>query len=63
MTTEKAGNGSLRDQGSRYTSHDWQTSLKTHGLQSSMSRRVNCHDNTVADSFFQLLKRERLGSV
>ncbi len=26
----------------------------------SMSRRGNCHDNTVAESFFQLLKRERI---
>lgn len=48
------------DQGSQYTSHDWQTFLKTHGLQGSMSRRGNCHDNAVAESFFQLLKRERI---
>ena len=26
----------------------------------SMSRRGNCHDNAVAESFFQLLKRERV---
>ncbi|MFT4999329.1 MAG: putative transposase [Planctomycetota bacterium] len=25
-----------------------------------MSRRGNCHDNTVAESFFNLLKRERI---
>ncbi len=30
-----------------------------HNLQPSMSRRGNCHDNAVAESFFQLLKRER----
>ncbi|PIW60367.1 IS3 family transposase [Shewanella sp. CG12_big_fil_rev_8_21_14_0_65_47_15] len=48
------------DQGSQYTSHDWQAFLKTHGLQGSMSRRGNCHDNAVAESFFQLLKRERI---
>ena len=48
------------DQGSQYTSHDWQTFLKIHGLQGSMSRRGNCHDNAVAESFFQLLKRERI---
>ena len=29
-------------------------------LQASMSRRGNCHDNAVAESFFQLLKRERI---
>ncbi|WP_164675359.1 IS3 family transposase, partial [Vibrio rhodolitus] len=34
--------------------------LKQHGLESSMSRRGNCHDNAVAESFFQLLKRERI---
>jgi putative transposase len=48
------------DQGSQYTSHDWQAFLKAHGLQASMSRRGNCHDNAVAESFFQLLKRERV---
>ncbi|WP_144218675.1 IS3 family transposase, partial [Shewanella algae] len=48
------------DQGSQYTSHDWQAFLKAHGLQGSMSRRGNCHDNAVAESFFQLLKRERI---
>ncbi len=48
------------DQGSQYTSHDWSTFLKDHGLEGSMSRRGNCHDNAVAESFFQLLKRERV---
>ncbi len=48
------------DQGSQYSSHDWQDFLKAHGLVPSMSRRGNCHDNAVAESFFQLLKRERI---
>ncbi|MFC3122816.1 IS3 family transposase [Agaribacter flavus] len=48
------------DQGSQYTSHDWQAFLKANGLEGSMSRRGNCHDNAVAESFFQLLKRERI---
>jgi putative transposase len=48
------------DQGSQYTSHDWQSFLKQHGLEGSMSRRGNCHDNAVAESFFQLLKRARI---
>lgn len=34
--------------------------LRDHNLVSSMSRRGNCHDNAVAESFFQLLKRERI---
>ena len=48
------------DQGSQYTSYEWQSFLEEHGLQGSMSRRGNCHDNAVAESFFQLLKRERI---
>ena len=48
------------DQGSQFSSHDWQAFLKCHNLVPSMSRRGNCHDNAVAESFFQLLKRERI---
>lgn len=48
------------DQGCQYSSHDWQAFLKAHGLVPSMSRRGNCYDNAVAESFFQLLKRERV---
>ena len=48
------------DQGSQYTSYDWSAFLKAHDLQGGMSRRGNCHDNAVAESFFQLLKRERI---
>ena len=48
------------DQGSQYTSHDWQAFLDANNLQASMSRHGNCHDNAVAESFFQLLKRERI---
>lgn len=48
------------DQGSQFSSHDWQDFLKSHNLEPSMSRRGNCHDNAVAESFFQLLKRERV---
>lgn len=48
------------DQGSVYTSHDWQSFLSAHGLVCSMSRRGNCHDNAPVESFFGLLKRERI---
>lgn len=48
------------DQGSQFTSSDWQGFLKTHNLICSMSRRGNCYDNAVAESFFQLLKHERI---
>ena len=48
------------DQGSQFTSYEWVAFLVTHNLQPRMSRRGNCHDNAVAESFFQLLKRERI---
>lgn len=48
------------DQGCQFTGHDWQAFLRDHKLLCSMSRRGNCHDNAVAESFFQLLKRERI---
>ena len=48
------------DQGSQFTSREWQTFLCHHNLEASMSSRGNCHDNAVAESFFQLLKRERI---
>jgi putative transposase len=48
------------DQGTQYTSGDWQAFLRDHRLVPSMSRRGNCLDNAVAESFFQLLKRERI---
>jgi len=44
----------------QFSSSDWQSFLKANNLISSMSRRGNCHDNAVAESFFQLLKRERI---
>jgi len=48
------------DQGSQYTSYEWQSFLKSQALESSISRSGNYHDNEVAENFFQLLKRERI---
>jgi putative transposase len=48
------------DQGSQFNSYEWQDFLKAHNLMASQSRRGHCHDNAVAESFFQLLKRERI---
>ena len=48
------------DQGSQFTSMDWAAFIRAHNLEHSMSRRGNCHDNAVAESFFNLLKRERI---
>ena len=47
-------------QGSQFTSMDWALFLRHHNLVHSMSRRGKCHDNAVAESFFNLLKRERI---
>lgn len=48
------------DQGTQYGSDDWQRICRAHGLQPSMSRRGNCWDNAVAESFFSSLKQERI---
>lgn len=48
------------DRGAQYTSEEVQAFLKTHGITSSMSRVGSCYDNAVAESFFGLLKRERV---
>ena len=46
------------DQGSQYASNDYQKILKEHDFTCSMSRRGNCYDNAVAESFFGRLKSE-----
>ena len=48
------------DQGSQFSSVEWRRFLECHNLEASIIRRGNCHDNAVAESFFQLLKRERV---
>ena len=48
------------DQGSQFTSKEWLSVLSEHNLCASMSQRGNCNDNTVAESFFRLLKRDRI---
>ena len=48
------------DQGCQYTSYDWKSMVESNNLTVSMSRRGNCHDNACAESFFALLKRERI---
>lgn len=48
------------DRGAQYTAQEFQTFLKTHGIMSSMSGVGNCYNNAVAESFFGLLKRERV---
>jgi len=45
------------DQGSQYGSADYLAFLKANNLTPSMSRRGNCHDNAVAESFFATFKK------
>jgi putative transposase len=48
------------DQGSQYGSDAWRRFCLSHHLEPSMSRRGNCWDNAVAESFFGSLKKERI---
>lgn len=48
------------DQGWQYQMRYYQKRLKDAGLQQSMSRKGNCHDNAVIESFFGTLKSECL---
>jgi putative transposase len=45
------------DRGSQYCSKSFRALIKQHGLVQSMSRKGNCWDNAVAESFFATLKR------
>lgn len=44
----------------QFTGGEWQDFLKADNLSYSMTWRGNCHDNAIAESFFQLLKRVRI---
>jgi len=46
------------DRGSPYASFEYQLSLRKHGILPSMSRKGDCWDNAVAESFFSTLKCE-----
>ncbi|AMN46463.1 hypothetical protein ACG33_04980 [Steroidobacter denitrificans] len=48
------------DQGSQGGSDDWLRFCRSNNLNPSMSRRGNCWDNAVAESFFSSLKKERI---
>lgn len=48
------------DLGNQFTSNDWQSFLKARRMVPNMSRRENCHGNPVTESFFSVLKKERI---
>ncbi|HWI17006.1 MAG TPA: IS3 family transposase [Vicinamibacterales bacterium] len=47
------------DRGCTYTCEDYQRYLATHGITCSMSRRADCYDNAVMESFFATVKKEQ----
>lgn len=51
------------DRGSQYTSQAYQMCLEQSGIHVSMSRKGNCWDNAVMESFFGTLKDECVGST
>jgi putative transposase len=60
LVQRRPGHGLLHhsDRGSQYASGDYQQALAAAGIVCSMSRRGNCWDNAVAESFFATVKVE-----
>jgi len=48
------------DQGSLFSSDEWNRFCGEHNLIPSMSRRGNCYDNAAVESFFSGLKKEKI---
>ena len=51
------------DRGAQYTSDDFRNELAKHGMVCSMSSKGNCYDNAAVESFFGVLKRERVNRI
>ncbi len=60
LLARKPGKGLLHhsDRGSQYASNDYQKLLSDNWMDCSMSRKGNCYDNAVMESFFATLKQE-----
>jgi transposase InsO family protein len=48
------------DQGAQYANHHYQKFLESKGIVASMSRKGNCYDNAMIESFFHTLKMEHV---
>jgi putative transposase len=61
----KPGEGAIfhSDRGSQYCSKKFQKLLKSHKMRSSMSKKGDCWDNAVAESFFGSMKTERVNEM
>ena len=64
LRTRRPGEGLLHhsDRGVQYASTDYRRLLREHGITCSMSRKGDCWDNAVAESFFSTLKAELIRS-
>ncbi len=62
LAQRKPGAGLIfhSDQGTAYESNDYRELLQANGVLPSMSRKGNCYDNAVAESFFSNLKNEAM---
>ena len=60
ISTHKVSDGFIhyRDQGTQYTSYQYQQFLRQSHFTSSMNRRGNCLNNAVVEPFFSSLKKE-----
>ncbi len=60
LTLRRPGRGLVHhsDRGSTYASHEYRKALESREIACSMSRKGDCWDNAVAESFFASLKRE-----
>ncbi len=58
LTHRRPAEGLLHHSDVQYASDAYRLALAGHGIEASMSRKGNCWDNAVAESFFSTLKRE-----
>lgn len=65
VAIRQPGRGAVHhaDRGSTYASHDYRAALATRKMTASMSRKGNCWDNAVAESFFATLEWELLADA
>jgi putative transposase len=65
VTKRKPARGLIHhtDRGSQYASHDHRRALRDIGAECSMSRKGDCWDNAVAESFFASLRKELTNRV
>ena len=62
LKSRKPASGAIHhsDRGSQYCSKTYRAKLQANGLTASMSRRANCYDNSVVESFFHTIKTEHV---